>query len=362
MATESRYARPIDATDWRIPGSFETHFRWEYDDGRESLLRLYDKGKKRQWDAADRIDWSQNLDPENPEELPDEMIPIFGSRPFERLDSKEKANLRRHFQAWQVSQFLHGEQGALVCTAKIVQQVPQMDAKFYAATQVMDEARHVEAYSRLLHEKFEIAYPITPTLKHILDDVLRDSRWDMTYLGMQVLIEGLALAAFSQIRDFSKNPLAASVNAYVMQDEARHVAFGRMALRDYYPQLTQAERDEREEFAAEACFLMRDRFQAEEVWENLGLPVDECAKHLQESEMMKMYRSALFSRIVPTIKDIGLWGPKIRDAYAKMNILGFADVDLESMWARDEDVAEEHDRRRAEIERVAAYGAADNGR
>jgi len=148
----------------------------------------------------------------------------------------------------------------------------------------------------------------------------------------------------------------------VMQDEARHVAFGRMALREYYPHLTQAERDEREEFAAEACYLMRDRFQAEEVWENLGLPVDECAKHLDESDMMKIYRTALFSRIVPTIKDIGLWGPKIRDAYAKMNILGFADVDLEGMWARDEDVAEEHDRRRAEIERVAAYGAMSSAR
>jgi len=199
-------------------------------------------------------------------------------------------------------------------------------------------------------------------LKRLLDGVLSDSRWDMTYLGMQVLIEGLALAAFAQIRDFSKNPLAASVNAYVMQDEARHVAFGRLALRDYYPQLTQAERDEREEFAAEACYLMRDRFQAEEVWENLGLPVDECAKHLQESDMMKIYRTALFSRIVPTMKDIGLWGPKIHDAYAKMNILGFADVDLEGMWAQDENVAIEHDRRRAEIERVAEYGAANDDR
>ncbi len=189
-----------------------------------------------------------------------------------------------------------------------------MDAKFYAATQVIDEARHVEAYSRLLHDKFELAYPITPTLQRLLDDVLSDSRWDMTYLGMQVLIEGLALAAFAQIRDQSQNPLAASVNAYVMQDEARHVAFGRFALRDYYPQLTQAERDEREEFAVEACYLMRDRFQAEEVWETLGLPVDECAAYMLESGFMQNYRSALFSRIVPTIKDIGLWGPKIRKA------------------------------------------------
>jgi hypothetical protein len=353
MATIDRYARPADGSNWNVPGTFDTTFRWEYEDGRESLLKLYEKGKEKQWNANTRIDWSQDLDPENPEQIPDESIPIFGSDVFTRLGAAEKATLRRHFQSWQLSQFLHGEQGALICTAKIVQQVPSIDAKFYAATQVIDEARHVEAYSRLLHDKFELAYPITPTLQRLLDQVLSDSRWDMTYLGMQVLIEGLALAAFAQIRDQSQNALAASVNAYVMQDEARHVAFGRFALRDYYPQLTQGERDEREEFAVEACYLMRDRFQAEEVWETLGLPVDECAAYMLESGFMKNYRSALFSRIVPVIKDIGLWGPKIRKGYEQMNILGYATVDAAAMSAEDERVAEEFDARNAEILSVA---------
>ncbi|HZR79929.1 MAG TPA: ferritin-like domain-containing protein [Candidatus Binatia bacterium] len=361
MNTTDRYALPPGDSSWSLPEAFETTFRWEYQDGRDSLLKLYAKGKQRQWDATERIDWSQDLDPENPEQLPDESIPLFGSDVFARLTPPEKANLRRHFQSWQLSQFLHGEQGALICTAKIVQQVPSIDAKFYAATQVIDEARHVEAYSRLLHDKFELAYPITPTLRRLLDSVLRDSRWDMTYLGMQVLIEGLALAAFAQIRDQSQNPLAASVNAYVMQDEARHVAFGRFALRDYYPQLTQAERDEREEFAVEACYLMRDRFQAEEVWETLGLPVDECAAYMLESGFMQNYRSALFSRIVPIIKDIGLWGPKIRAGYQAMNILGYAGTDVEAMQANDEQVAVEFDARRAEVDRVAEAGGAANG-
>jgi hypothetical protein len=213
----------------------------------------------------------------------------------------------------------------------------------------MDEARHVEVYSRLLHDKFALAYPITPPLKQLLDDVISDSRWDMTYLGMQVLIEGLALAAFQQIRDQAKNGLAAQVNAYVMQDEARHVAFGRLALRDLYPQLTDKERDEREEFAVEACWLMRDRFLAPEVWETLGLPVKECMEHMAGSELMTQFRSALFSRIVPTIKDIGLWGPRIRKAYAEMGILGFADVDVEALMKDDERVAESLDAgRRAE--------------
>ena len=353
MSTDRRYAVPAEAIEWTVPQSFNTTFRWEYEDGRSSLLALYEKGKTRQWNASERIDWSLELDPENPEQLPDESMPIFGSEPYRRMTQAERIRARTHFQAWQLSQFMHGEQGALVCTAKIVQQVPSIDAKFYAATQVIDEARHVEAYSRLLHQKFQLAYPITPTLARLLGDVLSDARWDMTYLGMQVLIEGLALASFALIRDQAQNPLAAAVNAYVMQDEARHVAFGRLALRDYYPELTQKERDEREEFAVEACYAMRDRFQAEEVWEALGLPVDECARYMHESDFMRRYRTALFTRIVPAMKDIGLWGEKIRAAYGTMGILGFADADLADLGRRDERVAEEFDARRAEIERVA---------
>ena len=191
-----------------------------------------------------------------------------------------------------------------------------------------------------------VPYPITPTLKRLLDDILSDSRWDITYLGMQVLIEGLALAAFAQIRDEARNPLAAAVNAYVMQDEARHVAFGRLALRDYYPQLTDAERDEREEFVVEACYLMRDRFLAEEVWETLGLPVEECMAYVDGSQTMREFRSRLFTRIVPAIREIGLWGTKIRRAYANMGILGYADTDCDALAREDERVAAEFDAKR----------------
>ena len=346
MSTEQRYARPVEGLEWPVSGQFDTVFEWEYEAGTESLRRLYQKGKRLQWDQETRIDWSQDLDPENPQGLPDEAIVIYDSPVWNKLNRKERANVRRHIQAWQNSQFLHGEQGALVCTAKIVQQVPSIDAKFYAATQVMDEARHVETYARLLHEKFDLAYPITPTLRRLLNDVISDSRWDITYLGMQVLIEGLALAAFASIRDHARNPLAAAVNAYVMEDEARHVAFGRIALRDYYPQLSDAERDEREEFAVEACYLMRDRFLSVEVWERLGLPVDECVAMVQASERMKLFRTRLFTRIVPTIKDIGLWGPRIRKAYADMGVISYADVDAEGLLARDEQVAAEFDARR----------------
>ena len=343
MATMYRYQLPVEQTGWTLAGETQTAFTWEYEDEREKLLAIYDKGKKQQWDAAVRIDWSQDLDPENPQEIDDRLIPIFGSPIWDRLTDKERVHLRRHQQAQTLSQFMHGEQGALMAAARIVQTVPDLDAKFYAATQVMDEARHVEAYARLLNEKLGLAYPITPGLKALLETVLTDRRWDMTYLGMQILIEGLALAAFQRIRDFAKNRLAASVNAYVMQDEARHVAFGRLALRDYYPQLTDKERDEREEFVVEALYFMRDRFNQAEVWMRSGLPVDKLMELAANSDSMKRFRGRLFSRIVPTVKDIGLWGPGVQKAFADMGAIEFAEVDAEAMLEDDQRVAADFD-------------------
>jgi P-aminobenzoate N-oxygenase AurF len=345
MSTTYRYTLPVEQTEWKFDGNTETCFTWEYDNSREALLQLYAKGKKQQWDAAERIDWSLDLDPENPMLLDDRVVQIYGTDLWNRMTAKERTRVRHHLQASQISQFMHGEQGALIATAKIVQTVPDLDAKFYAATQVIDEARHVEAYSRLLHEKFELAYPITPGLKALLDDGLSDSRWDMTYLTMQILIEGLALAAFQRIRDQASNPLAAAVNAYVMQDEARHVAFGRLALRDYYPQLSEPERKEREDFVVTACWHMRDRFNQREVWQRLGLPVEECLAIVDRSEAMQVFRSRIFSRIVPTVKDIGLWGPQVREAFAQMGAIAFAEVDAAAQLENDARVAEEFDAR-----------------
>jgi hypothetical protein len=267
--------------------------------------------------------------------------------------------VKLHTSSWQFSQFLHGEQGALICAAKIVQTVPDVDSKFYAATQVVDEARHVETYSRFLQEKLGLAYPINPHLKALLNDVVGDSRWDLTYLGMQVIIEGLALAAFGLIRDVAENPLARAVNAYVMEDESRHVAFGRLALRSVYPQLSQKERDEREEFCVDACYLMRDRFLAEEVWANLGLPVDECLDYVGSSQSMRQFRSLLFTRIVPTLKDVGLFGDRVRRAFADMGVLDYAEIDLDGVMADDERLAGELDAARVrQVEETIAAGSA----
>src|ERR1700691_4181106 len=341
---------------WGIESPSTTMFDFNYTGGRDQLLRLYDKGTRRQWIGSDRLDWTQEVDLDNPVGMPDELLPIFGTTWWDEMSAQRRGELRRHVEAWRFSQFMHGEQGALICTAKIVQTVPDIDSKFYAATQVIDEARHVEVYSRYLHEKLRLVYPLNTNLKSLLDDVIRDSRWDMTYLGMQVLIEGLALAAFGLIRNMATEPLAKALNAYVMQDEARHVMFGRLALRDYYPQLTQAERTEREEFCVEACYRMRDRFLGEEVWEQLELP-PEIGVYVENSETLREFRNFLFMRIVPILRDIGLWGPKLQAAFTEMGVIGWADADIDAEMASDEqaaqDLDEAHDARMAHVQAVA---------
>jgi hypothetical protein len=341
----------VDRLDIASPAT--TVFDFDYTGGREQLLRLYDKGTRRQWIGSDRLDWSHEVDPDNPVGWPDEIIPIHGTEWWDKMTEAERGNLRRNVEAWRFSQFMHGEQGALMCAAKIVQTVPDIDSKFYAATQVIDEARHVEVYSRYLHEKIQLVYPLNRHLRALLEDVIADPRWDMTYLGMQVIIEGLALAAFGVIRTMATDPLARALNAYVMQDEARHVMFGRLALRDFYPQLTDAERDEREEFCVDACYLMRDRFLGDEIWPRVGLP-PEVNEYIEHSEVMRNFRSFLFLRIVPTLKEIGLWGPRIRGAFEDMGVLAFADADLDAEMANDEAAAEEFDAQMAHVRAVAS--------
>ena len=353
MPTFDLYADDPGAPHWQVPASGDARFSWEYDDGRDRLLALYQKGKDKQWDGQKRIDWDLDVDPYDPLGTPEEAMVLYNTPYWAKMTDRDKGELRRHFASWQFSQFLHGEQGAMICAARIVESVPDLDAKFYSATQTMDEARHAEIYGRFLHEKIGLVYPINDNLQSLLGDTLRDSRWDMPYLGMQVLIEGLALAAFGLIRDTTNKPLPKQILAYVMQDEARHVAFGRMALRDYYKQLTDAELREREEFVIEGCYLMRDRLRGIEVLENFGVPRAEAEDLTGRSEFMHLFRKLLFSRIVPCVKDIGLWGKRLQQAYVDMGVFEMGDSNLDQLMAQDEELAEQLDAERFAAEEQA---------
>jgi hypothetical protein len=343
VSSYDHYVTAVPRGTWNVPAAGESRFSWDYDNGRTRLLDLYQRGKDKQWDATKRIDWAIPVDPCNVMDQTEELNPIYGSRQWEKLNQAERDELGMHLSSWLFSQFLHGEQGALTVAARIVESVPDIDSKFYAATQAMDEARHVEIFSQFVKDKIGVYYPINDDLAKLLSEALSDGRWDYPYLGMQVLIEGLALAAFGVHRDMSNNSLVTQLLAYVMQDEARHVAFGRLALRDYYAELTQAERAEREEFLIEGCYLMNNRFRAQEVWERLGFDVDECMEFTDKSPVQQAFRSLLFSRIVPCVRDIGLWGPKVRHAFADLGVLAAADSDLELLMRADEELAERID-------------------
>ncbi|MEU7156845.1 ferritin-like domain-containing protein [Streptomyces chrestomyceticus] len=356
MSSRELYTQDPGAYLWTVPAGSPARFSWEYDDGRERLLALYQKGKDKQWDANLRIDWAQEVDPYDPLGTPDESVSLYGTPYWDRMSDKERGELRQHYAAWQFSQFLHGEQGAMVCAARIVETVPDLDAKFYSATQTMDEARHAEIYSRFLKDKIGMLYPVNDNLQALLGDTLRDSRWDMPYLGMQVLIEGLALAAFGMIRDTTTQPLPKQILTYVMQDEARHVAFGRLALRDYYKQLSDAELREREDFVIEGCYLMRDRLRGLEVLENFGVPRQEAADITENSEFLHLFRKLLFSRIVPCVKDIGLWGERLQRAYVDMGVFDLGNSNLDQLMAQDEELAEQLDAERFAEEERARVG------
>jgi hypothetical protein len=340
LSISQNYVTGGGADPWSTAQSFDANFDLRYADGRDEFLNLYQKGKDLQWDSLTRIDWSESLDPDNPMQMPDEFDGLYHTRYWNGFSDRFRGEVRRHNQAWTISQFLHGEQAALLCAAKIVQQAPDLDAKFYASTQVMDEARHVEAYKKLL-SRFELAYPPTSPLQALIDQALQDKRWDMTYLAMQVVIEGLALASFSNIRNHAGSRLVRQIHAFVMQDEARHVFFGRVSLRDFYPQLSDQERKEREDFLIEACHVMRDRLVQREVYENLGLPADECIAAQYERGFMQAFRIQLFQRIVPVVRDIGLWSPKIQSAFDAMGVLGYASIDPAELGRDDERVAQQ---------------------
>jgi hypothetical protein len=317
-------------------------FTWDYERSRVPLIKLYEKAKTSQWNGETDLDWSIEVDTErliredelrpSPELLAMIGVDVSGTA-LERWTEDQWVRFAMERQNWTMSQFMHGEQGALICTAKIVETVPWIDAKYYAATQVMDEARHVEVFAKYLDTKLHSHYPINHHLKMLLDDIIADSRWDITYLGMQIMVEGLALASFGMLLQATKDPLLQQLLRYVMSDEARHVAFGVISLKEYYEQLTDAELLERQEFAFEAAVRMRDRFLSQEMWERLDVPVKDAVRIFRtgasaEQRNADPFQQLLFSKIVPNSKKLGLLDANdgwLRKRFDTLGVLQFED-------------------------------------
>ncbi len=324
----------VDEIMHAVKDNAEAIFTWDYEKGsRPALNKLYEKAKNAQWNGETDLDWSINVDQE---EMARQMVTAPPVGPeldlkgtcFEKWTDTEWMKLNIEMQNWSLSQFMHGEQGALLCTAKIVETVPWIDAKYYAATQVMDEARHVEVFAKYLDTKLSGHYPLNTHLGMLLDDIILDSRWDMTYLGMQIMVEGLALAAFGFMHMMTPDPLLKQLLRYVMSDEARHVAFGVLSLKEYYVELSDVELRERQEFAFEAAVRMRDRLLQQEVWERMDVPVKEAIQLQKLTPDSAVFNQMLFSKIVPNCKKLGLLDASngwLRDRFTEIGVIQFED-------------------------------------
>lgn len=300
-------------------------YTWGYEETRTKLRNLYNKAKRGQWLPEDVLPWDTDVDIAKPY-APVELTPLYGSEIFEKMTDKEREVLFSEISSWTLSQFLHGEQGALLATSQLVTSVSDLDSKLYGASQVVDEARHVDVYNRYLLDKIGFYYPVNPHLRTLLDLILEDSRWDMKFLGMQIMVEGLALSAFNMIRVYTTEPLLRELTTYVSQDEARHVAYGVLSLRDYYLDMPAKEVEEREDFVYESARLMRDRFLYQEVWEKMGLPQEECTEIALHNQAQVIFRQMLFSKIVPAIKKIGLLSDRQRRRFEDLGILQYENV------------------------------------
>lgn len=319
---------PRSGAEGHVQATIDTVFDWEYALRQQNLLALYEKGKKNNWNATE-LDWARDV---SIERIMRERAAAGGGNlmnqlmaPPRTLDDGELIELQLHMNAFMLSQFLHGEQGALLATAKIVQTVPWEEAKFYAASQVTDEARHVEVYHRYLTEKLGLSYEVQPSLQSLLDDIIRDPRWDVTFLGMQIMVEGLALAAFGLIKMMMPDePLIQDITTRIMADESRHVAFGVMALEGLYAnEMSERELREREDFVIEATHLLRERLLMHQVFRRLGWDEEVWVDWAQTTPFMIGFRQMTFSKIVPNLKRLGLLTPRVRDAFDKLDLLRF---------------------------------------
>ena len=310
-----------------IPATHRAYFDWTYPADHGDMRDLYERAKAGQWDGATLLPWHTSVDPENPE------VPILPERFVDfskleahgiRLDARERQRFLASMVGWMLSQVLHGEQGALMAAAQVTEAVQFFDGKLYGSTQVVDEARHVEVFHRYIETKLNKLYQVNDNLFVIIDALMTDSRWDMKFLGMQIMVEGLALGAFGTLYKITKEPLLRHLLKMVIQDEARHVHYGVLALREHITkQLDERERKEREDWTFEVALLMRNRFMGYEVYEEHfegAISRAQWRTFVEQSPGMQQFRTVMFSRLVPNLREIGLLTPRIVPAYERAGL------------------------------------------
>ena len=341
---------PVDPREFDLPKGFKEehledvveifntplvgHYNWDYTDADTRIKKLYELGKELNWNGSIDLDWSNSLKKGEPPIKAELIARMEG--PLAALPEEERLEYMRHDQAWTLSQFLHGEQGAMLVASQLVSCAPTYQAKLYAASQTFDEARHVEVFARYIKEIHGIEYPINKSLKDLIDKILSDERWDLKFIGMQIIIEGLALAAFQTTKETSNCPLLRQLVHYVIRDEARHVTFGVNYLQEFLETLSEEEVEDRAMFAYEACVVMRAMIINTELparW--FGMSEEEILEMVVNDDTQDMFNNMLFSRVMPNLKKIGLLTDKVMPLYEDLNLTSYieSESDFEIDWA-----------------------------
>lgn len=309
---------------------------WDYCSRDRTLARLYRLGRERGWSPDSDIDWTLPLDRH---ELPFSSggpNPYAGWEAWESLGDARQIEFAWHQMAWRLSQFLHGEQGALLVASQLVSCAPTHDGKLYAASQTFDEARHVEVFSKYVRERLRLLYPVSPGLKRLLDGILGSSLWDVKFIGMQMIIESLALAAMPISKARTRDRTQHQIIDFVLRDEARHVAFGMSYLHDHLDRLGEPERERRARFAFDACRIMMDDIAPLDAYAHFGMDPEEGRRRFLASGELQMFRKLLFSRIMPNLQRLGLITPRVSEQYASLGLLDLATLpdDANVDWGR----------------------------
>ena len=308
-------------------------YNWDYRVADNRIQRLYELGKTLNWNGSLDVHWDQTPDWHEQTPVKPEFIDEFlanadwnGYPPFDAFSTERKLEFFKHDNAWSLSQFLHGEQGALLVASQLASCAPSFNAKLYAASQTFDEARHVEVFNRYLQTKLGLAYPVNQGLKSLLDKILTDERWDLKFIGMQIVLEGLALAAFHIAMNDTDDPVLKELLYLVIRDEARHVTFGVNYLEEFVATLSEEEKEDRAQFAYEACIVSRDRLIPTDVYRYFGWDVEETRQVLVERGLNAEFLNMLYARIIPNLARIGLLTEKIRPKFEEMGVLNFENL------------------------------------
>jgi hypothetical protein len=315
-----------DAAARRVTYQLETLWDYDYRPTHQELETLYETAKKNQWNASTAIDWSRPVGTEGP--VLNVGLAFAGTNFFTRLNPEEQKEIEIRVSAWRLSQFLHGEQGALVVCGQLVNSIPELDAKLYASTQVVDEGRHVEVFERYV-KKLHTIYPVDPLLKALLDEILSTNLWELKLLGMQMIIEGLAIAAFNLMRRQTADTTLGQVLDYVLQDEGRHVNFGYFALRRSIPAMDASGRQQLEDFTFKACDLMYARDEQtgfrsiQNVWNELGWDGAKIWREtVARSQTTRAFNSFLFQdTLMPRLQRLGLIPQRLAPRYRAIGLL-----------------------------------------